>query len=206
MDINSLWAVTRNICLSLLPGFWSSSCCCNLFTSDPCAVWSSCCLIRSFFDSLLAPPAGVLLSFSSSLFRLSLLTFSGDVILSHKHTYWSQPVFLTPCSRSLRDSAEFTAVWCLSFVEYTLFHWGSNWELKNTVLSPPNKLNLVLTHYQGELYFYHSPHCFVGIFVFKGHGLIKGTTKECSWTWCQNPLDFSHTAALENWLKYNVGS
>lgn len=92
MNINSLWAVTRNICLSLLAGFWSGSCCCNLFTSDQFFLWfsaSSACWCSSLFQLLSV---------------LSLLTFSGDAILSHKHTYWSQPVFLTPCSRSLRDS------------------------------------------------------------------------------------------------------
>lgn len=91
MDINSLWAVTRNICLSLLPGFWSSSCCCNLFTSDPRAVWSVLSLILCWlrllvFFSLSAPLCFVYLS-------------SPSLVM-----YWSQPVFLTPCSCSLRDS------------------------------------------------------------------------------------------------------
>lgn len=140
----------------------------------------------------------------SSLFQLLSVSFISPhllwwcYIVAQTHVLISarvsHPVLTLSQGQRALYNAEFTAVWCLSFVEYTLFHWGSNWELKNSVLSPPNKLNLVLTHYQGELYFYHSPHCFVGIFVFKGHGLIKETTKECSWTWCQNPLDFSHTA------------
>lgn len=193
-----MWAVTRNISVFLCYQVFGRVHVVVIYSrpiltlSDPHAVWSVLSLILCWFHL-------VFFSLSATLFRLSLLTSSGDVIVSHKHTYWSQPrvshpvLALSQGQRALYN-AEFTAVWCLSFVEYTLFHWGSNWELKNTVLSPPNKLNLVLTHYQGELYFYHPPHCFVGIFVFKGHGLIKGTTKECSWTCCQNPLDLSHTA------------
>lgn len=73
MNINSLWAVTRNISV-FVSRFLSGSCCCNLFTSDPRAVWSVLSLILCWlrllvFFSLSAPLCFVYLS-SPSLVML----------------------------------------------------------------------------------------------------------------------------------------
>lgn len=134
MNINSLWAVTRNICLSLLAGF------CRvhvvviysrliLVLSDPFFLWfsaGSACWCSSLFQLLSV-------SFISPHLLWWCYIVAQTLVLISAHV--SHPVLTLSQGQRALYNAEFTAVWCLSFVEYTLFHWGSNWELKNSFVT-----------------------------------------------------------------------
>lgn len=92
----------------------------------------------SFFLMFSLCSAFFLLCFCISL-SVYLFTSTAYVALrlththTHSHTYLS-PVFhlcaLSQGERALCNEG-FMAIRCRSFVENTLFSWGSNWELKN---------------------------------------------------------------------------
>lgn len=131
---HSLWAVTRNICLSLLAGF------CRvhvvviysrliLVLSDPFFLWfsaGSACWCSSLFQLLSVSFISPHLLWWCYIVAQTLVLISARV---------SHPVLTLSQGQRALYNAEFTAVWCLSFVEYTLFHWGSNWELKNSFVT-----------------------------------------------------------------------